>query len=49
MIIVGTKKMVVFDDMNPLGQLTIYDKGFDVISGDNFEYAVKSREGDTLH
>lgn len=49
MIIVGTKKMVVFDDMNPLGQLTIYDKGFDVISGDNFEYddyAVKSREGD---
>jgi len=49
MIIVGTKKMVVFDDMNPLGQLTIYDKGFDVISGDNFEYddyAIKSREGD---
>ncbi|MDK2070751.1 Gfo/Idh/MocA family oxidoreductase [Aliarcobacter butzleri] len=49
MIIVGTKKMVVFDDMNPLGQLTIYDKGFDVISGENFEYddyAVKSREGD---
>lgn len=49
MIIVGSKKMVVFDDMNPLGQLTIYDKGFDVISGENFEYddyAVKSREGD---
>jgi len=49
MIIVGTKKMVVFDDMNPLGQLTIYDKGFDIISGENFEYddyAVKSREGD---
>lgn len=49
MIIVGTKKMVVFDDMNPLGQLTIYDKGFDVISGENFEYddyAIKSREGD---
>ena len=49
MIIVGTKKMVVFDDMNPLGQLTIYDKGFDIISGDNFEYddyAIKSREGD---
>lgn len=49
MIIVGTKKMIVFDDMNPLGQLTIYDKGFDVIAGENFEYddyAVKSREGD---
>ena len=49
LIVAGTKKMVVFDDMNPLGQLTIYDKGFDVISGENFEYddyAVKSREGD---
>jgi len=48
-IIVGTKKMVVFDDMSFLGKLTIYDKGFDVISGENFEYddyAIKSREGD---
>lgn len=48
MIVAGTKKMVVFDDMQA-EKLMIYDKGVNVISGENIEYAdyaVKIREGD---
>jgi predicted dehydrogenase len=47
--IVGTKKMVVFDDMKASEKLMIYDKGVNVISGENVEYddyVVKTREGD---
>lgn len=50
LIVAGTKKMVVFDDMRS-EKLSIYDKGVDVISGDNIEYedyVVKTREGDVL-
>lgn len=50
LIVAGTKKMVVFDDLKPVTEkLTIYDKGVDVLSGDDVEYedyAVKMRVGD---
>jgi predicted dehydrogenase len=50
LIVAGTKKMVVFDDMKPSTEkLTIYDKGVDVVAGDDVEYedyAVKTRVGD---
>ena len=49
LIIVGTKKMVVFDDLKSSEKLMIYDKGVNVVSGDSVEYedyAVKTREGD---
>ena len=49
-IVAGTKKMVVFDDMKPWTEkLTVYDKGVDVIAGEDIEYqdyAVKTRVGD---
>jgi predicted dehydrogenase len=52
LIVAGTKKMVVFDDVRPSTEkLTIYDKGVDVLSGDDVEYedyAVKMRVGDIL-
>jgi predicted dehydrogenase len=50
MIIAGTKKMVVFDDMKNNDKMIIYDKGFDIDSNfNNIEYssyALKVREGD---
>jgi predicted dehydrogenase len=52
LIVAGTKKMVVFDDMKPSTEkLTIYDKGVDVIAGEDVEYedyAVRTRIGDIL-
>ncbi len=52
LIVAGTKKMVVFDDMKPSTEkLTIYDKGVDVVAGNDIEYAdyaVKTRVGDIL-
>ena len=48
-IIAGTKKMAVYDDMKTTEKLMIYDKGVTVVSGENIEYAdyvVKTREGD---
>lgn len=47
MIIAGTKKMVVFDDVAPINNLIIYDKGFD----NNLEYqefVLKARQGDAI-
>lgn len=50
LIVAGTKKMVVFDDIKPSTEkLTIYDKGVDVLAGSDVEYedyAVKTRVGD---
>lgn len=49
LIVAGTKKMVVFDDMKVSEKLMIYDKGVNVISGDDVEYddyVVKTRDGD---
>lgn len=52
LIVAGTKKMVVFDDMRPSTEkLTVYDKGVDVVAGKDIEYAdysVKTRVGDIL-
>jgi predicted dehydrogenase len=48
-VLAGTLKMVVYDDMKSVQKLMIYDKGVDVINGDDMsysEYAVKTREGD---
>jgi len=49
LIVAGTKKMVVFDDMKTAEKLMIYDKGVNVISGHDIEYddyVVKTRDGD---
>ena len=51
LIVAGTKKMVVFDDMKMSEKFMIYDKGVNVISGENIEYddyAIKIREGDLI-
>lgn len=50
LIIAGTKKMIVFDDLSS-EKLKVYDKGVDVITGEDIEYkdyAVKTRNGDIL-
>ena len=48
MIIAGTKKMIVYDDVETLNKLIVYDKGFDVINADYADYVVKSRVGDAV-
>jgi len=43
--------MIVFDDMRIAEKLMVYDKGVNVISGEDIEYVdyvVKIREGDVL-
>jgi predicted dehydrogenase len=52
-IVAGTKKMIVFDDMRSGEKFLIYDKGFDSEEKEyeNIEYndyAVKARDGDVL-
>ncbi|MEG0392003.1 MAG: Gfo/Idh/MocA family oxidoreductase, partial [Anaerovoracaceae bacterium] len=51
-LIAGTKKMLVYDDVDVLNKLIVYDKGFDVESGmENLEYdeyVVKTRIGDAI-
>ena len=52
LIIAGTKKMLVYDDVDVLNKLIVYDKGFDVIkASDPMEYSefvVKTRSGDAV-
>ena len=52
LIIAGTKKMLVYDDVDVLNKLIVYDKGFDVIKAtDPIEYSefvVKTRSGDAI-
>lgn len=51
LVVAGTKKMIVFDDMKVAEKLMVYDKGVNVISGENIEYSdyvVRIREGDVL-
>ena len=52
LIIAGTKKMLVYDDVDVLNKLIVYDKGFDVIKdSDPIEYSefvVKTRSGDAI-
>ena len=48
MVVAGTKKMIVFDDMKVDDKLTIYEKGFDLKDDFNEygQYEVKERTGD---
>lgn len=51
LIIAGTKKMIVYDDVKVSEKIMIYDKGVNVISGENIEYddyVVETREGDVF-
>lgn len=52
LIIAGTKKMIVYDDVDVLNKLIVYDKGFDVIKASDLmeysEFVVKTRSGDAL-
>lgn len=47
MIIAGTKKMIVFDDVAPINNLIIYDKGFEGTL-DYQEFVLKARQGDAV-
>lgn len=52
-IIAGTKKMVVYDDMKSTDKLIVYNKGFDYMEGaladlDYPSYAITSRIGDAV-
>jgi len=47
--IVGSKKMIIFDDMKNSEKLTIYDKNVKIVSDKNIEYndySVETHEGD---
>jgi predicted dehydrogenase len=49
LIVAGTKKMIVFDDMKLSEKVMVYDTGVDVVSGEGIEYedyVVKTRTGD---
>ena len=51
MIIAGTKKMLVYDDVDVINKLIVYDKGFDKTPIRDMEYdefVVKSRIGDAV-
>lgn len=48
-IIAGKKKMIVYDDVDVLNKLVMYDKGFDIKVNEDIEYdefVIKSRTGD---
>lgn len=49
MTVVGTKRMVTFDDMEASEKIRVYDKGADVKEGfENFAQAIAIRSGDIL-
>lgn len=52
LIVAGTKKMLVYDDVDVLNKLIVYDKGFDMIKADDSmeysEFVVKTRMGDAV-
>lgn len=50
MVVVGSKKMVVYDDIDNEGKIRIYDKGADKIASPQIygEFQVKLRAGDCL-
>lgn len=48
-IIAGTKKMIVYDDVDVLNKLIVYDKGFDTEEGTEYaDYVIKARSGDAV-
>jgi len=46
--LVGSQKMVVFDDMDPSEQVRVYDKGADVQKSVNYAESITLRTGDIL-
>ncbi len=51
LIIAGSKKMLVYDDVDVLNKLIVYDKGFDIEKPVNMEYdefVIKTRSGDAI-
>lgn len=51
LIIAGTKKMLVYDDVDVLNKLIVYDKGFNIEKPAEMEYdefVVKTRVGDAV-
>ncbi len=47
LIVAGTKKMIVYDDVDVVNKLVVYDKGFDVQEEMEYsQYVVKARNGD---
>ena len=48
-LIAGTKKMLVYDDVDVLNKLIVYDKGFDRIEDIEYaDYVIKTRSGDGI-
>lgn len=48
-VIVGSSKMLVYDDTEPIEKIKIYDKGVDIIEPESFgEYQLTYRTGDIL-
>lgn len=51
-MIIGTKKMIVYDDVDVINKLIVYDKGFDLYKPledlEYDEYVLKSRIGDAI-
>ncbi|MDO4485124.1 MAG: Gfo/Idh/MocA family oxidoreductase [Bacillota bacterium] len=48
-MIAGTKKMLVYDDVDVLNKLIVYDKGFDRIEDMEYgDYVVKTRSGEGI-
>jgi predicted dehydrogenase len=48
MTLVGSQKMVVFDDMEASEKIRVYDKGADVTSVDSYADSITLRSGDIL-
>ncbi len=47
LIVAGTKKMIVYDDVDVVNKLIVYDKGFDIQEKMEYsQYVVKARNGD---
>ncbi|MDD5672127.1 MAG: Gfo/Idh/MocA family oxidoreductase [Candidatus Omnitrophica bacterium] len=49
MTVVGSKKMAVFDDMEPQNKITIYDKGFVVPEEDSLDVPIEVRQGKSYY
>ncbi len=48
-VIVGSRKMLVYDDTEPIEKIKVYDKGVDIIEPESFgEYQLTYRTGDIV-
>ncbi len=49
LILAGTKQMIVYDDVETINKLIVYDKGFDFIDRSDYNnYVVRARVGDAV-